>query len=739
LFVDSSWAAQREAITRALIDRHGGRTRDKWIDHRCLFHDDRHRSASWVEATGTYYCRTEDKTYFVPQVLERLSMPVVRSASTPGRKLTQPEALPPITQAKIYTYLRPDGTPSHLKVRWGDGAEKIIRQTSLDFDWRKPADAYPIYGDYQMDGASTHLVVVEGEKCVERIRHLDDHLGGHDIRGVTCGSSADLTSHATDLVARIGEIRPLSITLWPDNDEPGMAAMRALHLALADQNLVHSTIAPAELGLPLKGDVVDFADSGGSLSILLAKQSGALSAEPVRELVSATIVTRDGHMMWPATREPTAINEDWVSALWLHTYGSMASQKQRLQAVAGLRVKARMDPVTVRSRVYTNEQQTWWRPEPTGGTYRISAGAIEEHVDPPGIFLSVPRDDGRHTSTAVNLDGEQSDLRELLSIWKFSDTELAMIEGWLVCAMGSLQTPILLIKSAAGTGKTTLARWLAAVVEPFASEPEARIMKDERQFLRQVMAHPVMLIDNVSRVESAVEDVLARLVTGAAFSIRPLYEDRLVEVFLRRAIILTTTNYEIYKGDLLSRTVVLEPVRRDQGYFADRELQKRVAHLFPLVRGYVLKLLQKYFFAREQSDPETPFRIGDLGTVFAALGYDTAALAEQEAFARSQVVAPNDPWLEAIVSMWKDEDSLYVFKTTQEIVTYLRDYGVPEVPSVMSPRLPRWFAEKAPFFADYGFNIERVYSNPRGYRFRKLEWHHQQPSLLSPASGSLIP
>src|SRR5207248_2355507 len=88
-----------------------------------------------------------------------------------------------------------------------------------------------------------------------------------------------------------------------------------------------------------------------------------------------------------------------------------------------------------------------------------------------------------------------------------------------------------------------LARWLTAIIEPFASEPPARIMRDERHFLRQVMAHPVMLIDNVSRVESSVEDVLSQLVTGTALSVRPLYEDRLVEVFLRRAVF-TTLGYD---------------------------------------------------------------------------------------------------------------------------------------------------------------------------------------------------
>lgn len=719
--MDGDRRAQREAISRALLDRHGGKRRREWIDHFCLFHEDRHRSASWAEENGVYYCRTEDRVYYTPQVLDKLLIPTTPLMGK--RKKPPAEVLPPITQATIYTYIRPDGSVSHLKFRWGDGHDKLIRQTSLDFDWVRPADAYPIYGDFGLTREQpTHIVVVEGEKCVDRIDQLGDSLAGSSIRAITCGSNSELRKYAVELVGVLGQLHPLSITLWPDNDEPGLAAMRHVHVELQRASLAHSLISPAELGLPLKGDVCDYADAGGSLSVLLAKQTGTLEHEPVRELVEETVVTRDGHFMWPMARVPTAIKEDYMDALWQHKYGALPKTNQRRELIAGLISKGRNNPAQVRSRVFTNEQVTWWRPEPTGQCYRISAEGIELDNDPPGIFLAVPSDDGRHTSTDVDLAGERNDLIELLSIWSFSDTELAMIEGWLVCAMGSLSTPILFIKSAAGTGKTTLARWLAAIIEPFASEPPARIMRDERHFLRQVMAHPVVVIDNVSRVESAVEDTLSQLVTGAAFSIRPLYEDRLVELFLRRAVILTTTNYDIYKGDLASRTVVLEPARKTHGYFSDRELQKRVAHLFPKVRGYVMKLLATYFQKRgDYIEPNIPFRIGDLGMVFATLGYDTDALAQQESMARSAVVSINDPWLESIVELWKEEDSIYVFKTTREIHQWMLDYGCVDAPPEKSPRLPRWFAEKAPFFADYGFSVERWMQNPRGYKFRRIE------------------
>lgn len=715
--VSEEWKAERQEITDALI-RHRAKVRKSkgvtWYDHHCLFHADHHRSASWQPDTGTYYCRTEDKTYLVPQVLEALLVPIPQTVRRNSIRI--PSHPSPLT-ATIYTYLWPDGKPSHVKLRWGDGDQKQILQSDLDFSFRLPEKTYPIYGDYNLaDGL--HLVVVEGEKNVERISALDDDLDGISILAVTCGSVADIKKHATELCARLGELHPASITLWPDNDEPGLAAMRSVHLALNNQGLVHSLIRPAELGLPLKGDVCDFADQNQSLSALIAKANGTLESDAVEALLAKTIVTR-GWMVYPDGRDLSAISEENAKAIWYDAYRSLPNSKQLQEYLARVRLKSMREPVTISPRVYTNEQVTWWRPN-QGLPYRISAEGIVLDADPPGVFLLTP-DDGRHVDTSVDASGTSHHLEELLQPWILSDTEIAMITGWLVCAMGSLQTPILFMKSGAGTGKTTLARFLLSVVEPMSPELRSRVLRDERHFAIGLMKYPVALIDNVSRVESEVEDTLSQLVTGYTASIRPLYSDTETAMFLRRGIIITTTNWDIYKGDLASRTIVVEPKRRQAAYADDRYMQRRYTPLIPKIRNYIMGLLAVYYRQRVQHQNNTHFRVGDLGVVFACLGYDTAILAQQESLARSNVVSSNDPWLEAMVELWREEDSISYVKTTKEVLDWMESYGCQGVPAEKSPRLARWFAEKSPFFIDYGFTVERVMTNPRGYRFVRVE------------------
>jgi hypothetical protein len=720
--MNPGWELDRANISSALRQHRGTKQRGDWLDHHCIFHQDAHRSASWNESTGVYYCRTEDRTYLPPVVMQRLF--VSQIDSSPGRKQAQrrrpdrqaPEKVPD----HIWTYVFPDGNPSHMKWRWDEPKRFIQVPIGGSPGDPLPSERWALYGDFRLQEGA-HIVVVEGEKVVDRVAQLADSLEQVPIIAITAGSAADTSNRKVEIAARLGQLKPKSITLWPDNDEPGSTAMRALHQELSRQNLTHATVPVAELGLPIKGDLVDYADAGNSLATLIARQTGSLEQEPILELVRKTLVT-PGQMALPDIRQLHSISDDNGQMFWWATYHQLPSARQLKEYLAAIRQKSSTSPLTPGPRSYTNERVTWWRPANQGQVYRIEASGIDPYSDdPPGVFLYAP-DDGRHVDTSVDLHGSKTDLDTLLSIWELTDLERAMIEGWLVCAMGGLQTPILFMRSPAATGKSTLARFLLQIVEPMCPELDSKVTQDARQFAMQLLNHPVAMIDNVSRMESDVEDMLSRLVTGYTVSVRPLYSDRLVTTFLRRAMILTTTNYDIYKGDLASRTVVLQPSRKTQGYFSDRYVQATFTPIIPKVRGYVMKLLQSYFAKRESIQEDTiAFRIGDLGVVFATLGYNTSELAALESTQRSEVVSSNDAWLEAMVELWKDEASISFVKTTQEVLKWLREFGCENIPAEKSPKLARWFAQKSPFFLDYGFEVERVMNNPRGYRFRRIE------------------
>jgi len=93
----------------------------------------------------------------------------------------------------------------------------------------------------------------------------------------------------------------------------------------------------------------------------------------------------------------------------------------------------------------------------TGKAWKVDATGATTSDDPPDGVLIVPSElpEG---PVDVDLSGTRRDLEEICRLFRLDETEIAMVEGWLTAAFCGLQTPIMLMRGPAGTGKTTLAR-----------------------------------------------------------------------------------------------------------------------------------------------------------------------------------------------------------------------------------------------------------------------------------------
>lgn len=155
----------------------------------------------------------------------------------------------------IHEYTRADGTPWWWIARWknsrtGDKLPLPFHHDETGFVRKMPGIPHgkrPLYhlhklGQYPDDT----VTVVEGELCADCLEAV-----GFIATTWPNGSSA---AAATDWSPLSG--RP--VVLWPDNDAPGMEAMREARHILGNLGCVVAEIDVERLGLSPKGDVVDW-------------------------------------------------------------------------------------------------------------------------------------------------------------------------------------------------------------------------------------------------------------------------------------------------------------------------------------------------------------------------------------------------------------------------------------------------------------------------------------------------
>ncbi|MCA1601447.1 MAG: hypothetical protein LC776_07345 [Acidobacteria bacterium] len=153
----------------------------------------------------------------------------------------------------LHVYTHPDGREWYwrLRLKRPVTGEKKIRPMSLNgagYELKEPdfPDGKPLYRLHELTARTDESVlVVEGEWCADAL--------------VKVGVLAT-TSGAADSAAK-ADWRPLNgrdVTIWPDNDEAGQRYADAVADALLALECTVRVIDVEKLGLPDKGDAVDW-------------------------------------------------------------------------------------------------------------------------------------------------------------------------------------------------------------------------------------------------------------------------------------------------------------------------------------------------------------------------------------------------------------------------------------------------------------------------------------------------
>lgn len=699
------------------------------LSGRCLFHDERTPSADFYADDGWYYCHACAGSYDFGEIVQALdiSIPETSEGQPNGAGLPRMHTLEPSDElngyhskfgwpARTYRYRFPDNRLSHLKHRYEIDGDKTFLIQGPGGQFKQPEVVWPIYG-LQTLPPGMNYVLVEGEKAQELVSAAAQTHQGIPVFALTCGSAADMKSsdNRKQLVQLLQNLKANRVLVWPDNDKPGQEWAKPLHTQLVASGVRTATANVKALGLPDHAGCDDFLNQGGDLDSVFIREFQQAGGYTVDDIVEQVIVTSSGLLLIPGTRSLAPIKDEVIeTAFYRMTKDPNISPKIKQRLRNELRSKSYDSDIEVFYRRWHDQRRDVlaWRAIDHGYAYSVDRTGVRGIQDPPNALLLVPPGVPQWSSQ-VDLEGQRGALIKLCEFFGV-ESSLEILEGWLLCALIGLQTPILLLRGEAGSGKTTLAKALVGVLEPTVPQVQLNqnIHRDERALINGLRQSMAILLDNVTSMQADSEDLLCRFVTGYGVLHRPLYEDRSENLAMQRAIAITTTNWNMKKGDLVSRTIAV----RTKTYERFKDEDQVEAFLNPLIekiRGYLFSRAC-WYYQQIHTNPNgtSSLRLAGLSRVFRALGYDATRIERQLALNRVRIASETDSWMNAVVG-WLHELDLAEGESRdvrlEEIKGSVEGLSDQFLPS--NQKFAAFLYEAAPQFRDYGFTLVRGRTN----------------------------
>ncbi len=213
------------------------------------------------------------------------------------------------------------------------------------------------------------------------------------------------------------------------------------------------------------------------------------------------------------------------------------------------------------------------------------------------------------------------DLLALQDLLNVSRETFDLLVAWLIAALiPEVEHPVLLLGGPQGTGKSTAAELIGAMIDP-STAPLQSPPRDPEQWAVTAAAAYAVTLDNLSRIPVWLADALCRAVTGDAFPRRRLYTNSELSVLrFRRAVVLTSIDPGALRGDLADRLVAIDLDHiPEESRRSKVELMTRFRRLQPQLLGAQLDLLAGVLGALPEVRLERASRLMDFERVLEAV------------------------------------------------------------------------------------------------------------------------
>ena len=210
-------------------------------------------------------------------------------------------------------------------------------------------------------------------------------------------------------------------------------------------------------------------------------------------------------------------------------------------------------------------------------------------IDDPagrGVYFRRPR--GMLPLPAPESAGSIRDLRRFVNVG--ADRDFVLLVAWLIAAYRPRGPyPILPLHGEHGSAKSTMARYLRALIDPNAS-PARGEPKEVGDLMIAAVNGWIISLENLSYLPPWLSDALCRLSTGGGLSKRELYTNG-DEVLLdaKRPAIINGIEELATRGDLLDRAIVLTlPILPDNTRRPEDEIDAEFEKMRPGLLGALL-------------------------------------------------------------------------------------------------------------------------------------------------------